>query len=155
MKINLRVLSLVVLCVALIVSVGCTSRIADFTVVSTKNVDIGEKYVKVGPFTGEDKAFVFLFPLGNPNLKTAVDKCIENGSGDLLTNAVVSYTYSVYIGPIGYTVKGDVWARAKHSDLLNKKELFELIPGVGGLELVSCNDTSNRQKVTSVNDLTP
>jgi len=135
---------------SLLAFVGCTSRVADFTIVSTKNVDIGSKYVKKGTFEGEDKTFVFIFPFGSPNLKTAVDKCIESGSGDLLTNAVINYTFSVYIGPLGYSVKGDVYARATVSDLqLHKDQLYELVPSLDGMELVSCSNPADRQKVSS------
>jgi hypothetical protein len=148
---NLRAASRILLYLSLTAFVACTSRVADFTIVSTKNVDIGSKYVKKGTYEGEDKTFVFLFPFGNPNLKTAVDKCIESGAGDLLTNAVINYTWSVYIGPLGYSVKGDVWAHATQSDLLyHKDQLFELLPGLHGVELVSCNDPADRRQVTSM-----
>src|SRR5215831_7677684 len=73
--------------------VGCTTRIGDFTVISTKNCDVaaGGKFVKKGSFEGDDMALMILFiPTGFPNLKTAVDKCIEAGDGDLITNAVLS-----------------------------------------------------------------
>ena len=61
--------------------IGCSERIGDFTLISTKNVDIGGKYKKLDErYTGEDsRGDILGIPLGMPNLKTAVDNCIEAG----------------------------------------------------------------------------
>jgi hypothetical protein len=132
--------------------VGCSQRIGDFTLISTKNVDIGGKYKQIeGRFSGDDSRGVFLgIPLGTPNLKTAVDNCIQSGKGDLITNAVLDGSYwSVIIwGEQKYTVTGDVWVKASMSDLLNPSEdLYELQASAQGYELVSLSGPSRVIKV--------
>ncbi len=150
MKAKITLLSIVAILIASFV--GCTQRIGDFTLISTKNVDIGGKYKQVdGRFSGDDSRGVFLgIPLGTPNLKTAVDNCIQAGKGDLITNAVLDGSYwSVIIwGEQKYTVTGDVWVKASMSDLMNPNEdLFELQASSQGYELVSLSDPSRVVKV--------
>jgi hypothetical protein len=133
-------------------AVGCSQRIGDFTLISTKNVDIGGKYKQVeGRFSGEDSRGVFLgIPLGNPNLKTAVDNCIQAGKGDLISNAVLDFSFwtAIVWGEHKYTVTGDVWVKASMSDLHNKEEdLFELQASAEGYELVSLLDPTRVFKV--------
>ena len=144
----------ILLCiVALVVPVfvGCTQRIGDFTLISTKNVELGAKYKKIDRFKGTDsRPEILMIPLGTPDLKQAVDNCIEEGKGELLTNAVVDvgwWTAIVY-GERKYTVTGDVWVRAGTSDLLNPNiELFELQVGPTGFILSSTVDPTQRLKV--------
>ncbi len=150
MKNRIALLSIVAIFIGSLV--GCSQRIGDFTLMSTKNVDIGGKYKKIdGRFKGEDSKGVFLgIPLGVPNLKTAVDNCIEAGKGDLITNAVLDGSYwSVIIwGQQTYTVTGDVWVKAGMSDLMNSgHELFELQAKPQGFELLSLSDPSKVVKV--------
>jgi len=146
---NLKVL--VGLLVFAFVFQGCTQRIGDFTLISTKNVEIGGKYKMVKRAEGEDKTFMFFFPFGMPNLKTAVDRCIENGAGDLLTNSVINFTNPILIGPFGYGVTGDVWAKATVGDLMNGDiELYDLRAGVHGLELISLKDQAKHIDVAYI-----
>jgi hypothetical protein len=131
---------------------GCSQRIGDFTVISTKNVDIGGKYKKMeGRYKGEDGRGVFLgIPLGQPNLKTAVDNCIESGNGELITNAVIdaSFWTAIVWGEQKYTVTGDVWTKASMSDLQNPGiDLYELQGGQKGYTLMSTTDPSRAYKV--------
>jgi hypothetical protein len=82
--------------IACLVVAGCTTRFVDYTLLSTKNVDLS----KAGTFrrtpnrvTGEDNRYWFLFiPLGSsPHLKTAVDRAIESVPGSVaLVDGVVS-----------------------------------------------------------------
>ena len=132
--------------------IGCSERIGDFTLISTKNVDIGGKYKKLDErYTGEDsRGDILGIPLGMPNLKTAVDHCIEAGEGDLLTNAVIdaSYWTAIFYGERKYTVTGDVWVKASISDLLNpNEELFELKANSHSFVLVSIKDPAKVVKV--------
>lgn len=68
-----------------IIFTGCSHRITDFTIISTKNVDLS----KASTFTrgktrneGVDKAHIILWiPFGRPNLKEAIDKSIEMTPG--------------------------------------------------------------------------
>lgn len=135
---------------------GCSTRIGDFTTISTKNVEIGGKYVKTGTFEGEDIAWIILIiPTGIPNLKTAVDRCLENGGGELATNAVLSTEWMTFIlaGSNGYSVKADVWKRATMGDLADPtKEIFELnLRPDGGHELTSVTNSNIRYKVFDKN----
>jgi len=81
------------LCAGLLVLDGCSLRLGDFTVLSTKNVDVSG--VKQGDrFSGEHCINRVLgFPLGEINWKTAMDQALEKGKGDIMIDAVVSYKY--------------------------------------------------------------
>ena len=137
---------------ALTVFDGCSQRVGDFTLISTKNVDIGGKYKKLdNRFTGSDSRIMILYiPLGFPNLKTAVDRCIESGKGDLLTNAVIEYnTWTVIlVSGLTYEVTGDVWVKASLSDLSNPGvEVFQLTVKAEGLELMSMSNPTHNIRV--------
>ncbi|HYM21382.1 MAG TPA: hypothetical protein VEW28_10330 [Candidatus Kapabacteria bacterium] len=138
--------------------VGCTTRIGDFTVISTKNCDVaaGGKYIKKGSFEGDDMALmIIVIPTGFPNLKTAVDKCIEAGDGDLITNAVLSskFWWAVLVGSSGYEVKGDVWRSASRSDIENPNiQKYTLVETPQGRQLVSDLNPSERLAVLDSNN---
>jgi hypothetical protein len=146
-----RILSAIA--VLLLASVcGCSQRIGDFTVISTKNVEIGGKFKKLDArFKGEDSKGMFLgIPLGVPSLKTAVDNCIEAGKGDLLTNAVLDMSFWTVIiwGEQKYTATGDVWMKAGMSDLRDgATDLSELRADALGYELVSVQEPSRVVRV--------
>ncbi|HHP5358594.1 hypothetical protein [Aeromonas rivipollensis] len=89
---------------------GCTVRVADMTVGSTKNYNINSaKFVKGKRVTGEDTYPVVLFPLGIPNVKTAMDRAIEQDKCAVgLTDVVVTQlNHSFLVGSIGFRVEGD------------------------------------------------
>ena len=54
---------------------SCSHRILDFTVISTKNVDLNGQFVRsTDKVKGIDKQHIVLFiPIGNPDIKTAID----------------------------------------------------------------------------------
>lgn len=142
----------VALAAAAVILSGCSQRIGDFTLISTKNVDIGGKYRKLEQrYTGEDvKMTILTIPIGVPDLKQAVDNCIEAGKGELLSNAVVESSFWTVIlyGEMKYVVKGDVWVRASTSAVPDgSAELYDLVPGPGGYRLVSVADPSKSVKV--------
>lgn len=98
---------------------GCTLRLADLTVVSTRDVSLDRKDLDRLPRTprvrGEDTAFWFLIPLeefgiGVPHLGDAVDEALQNGGGDVMTDAVVHYSsyWLVLFGWSSIAVEGDV-----------------------------------------------
>ncbi|BCV27247.1 MULTISPECIES: hypothetical protein [Shewanella] len=90
---------------------GCTVRVADLTVGSTKNVNLNSgQLVKGERVTGEDSYGVFLFPFGIPNVKTAMDRAIETNKCAVgLTDVVVTQlNHSFIIGTIGLRVEGDL-----------------------------------------------
>jgi hypothetical protein len=86
---------------------GCVQRLADFTALSSRNANIpGERGERV---EGEDMATIILFfPTGQANIKTAVDRAIEKGGGDLLVDGVISQKcWDVLLfGQCGFVVEG-------------------------------------------------
>jgi hypothetical protein len=97
-----------------IISTGCTTRIVDFTAISTKNVD----WSKAATFSrassrvvGKDTAHIIIFiPTGVPNMKEAIDQAIESRPGGVaLVDGVVysKFWWIPYIyGQTSYVVEG-------------------------------------------------
>ena len=108
-----RIKMLVSMCAAVLVLSGCTSRLVDFTVISSKNVE-GLRFDPAGKgarVEGSDSVWWFLFiPLGQPNLKNAIDQAIESaGPGyDALIDGVVygKFTWMLLTSRSGYRVEG-------------------------------------------------
>ncbi|NBA95521.1 hypothetical protein [Pseudomonas sp. R5(2019)] len=101
---------LAVIATAAVVS-GCTVRVADMTVASTKNYNINSsKFVKGPRVTGEDNYPVIIFPTGIPNMKTAMDHAIQQDKCAVgLTDVVMSQlNHSFLFGMIGFRVEGDL-----------------------------------------------
>lgn len=72
---------------------GCSVRVADLTLISTKNIDLNEARfdAKKGQrMKGEDCVFapLGLIPLGVPNLEEAVDDALEKGNGNIMIDEV-------------------------------------------------------------------
>ncbi len=93
---------------------GCTIRLGDFTMMSTKNVDLsrGANFER-GPnrIEGRDTIHIILFiPCGRPNIKDAVDRAIQSTPGGVALMDVVwrqegwwiPFTY----GQISYVAEG-------------------------------------------------
>lgn len=92
---TLKVLSLVLIATFLLT--GCTQRVTDFTVISTKNVDLNSKSLKRGAerVRGEDPIYmVLIIPIGiKTDLKQAIDNAIEKVPGAVaLVDGVVSFS---------------------------------------------------------------
>ena len=103
--------ALLLFIVTAFVGSGCTQRILDFTVISSKNTNLKIKESGKGPrVTGEDMATYFIFPLGQPQVKTAVDRAIEKaGPGyDALLDGVIYSHFNVFLlfGTFGYSIEG-------------------------------------------------
>ncbi|MGR8981097.1 MAG: hypothetical protein ACU84H_13525 [Gammaproteobacteria bacterium] len=83
--------TLLVLTTVLFLS-GCTARIADLTLVSTKNIDLSDTHLdaRTGQRqVGEDCGFFLLgIPLHLPNLEEAVDRALEKGGGNIMIDQV-------------------------------------------------------------------
>lgn len=75
----------VLLC--LLITAGCTHRIADLTYVSSKNISQDELSSAVSDgerVTGEDTAkIIVIIPTGTPNAEEALDRAIEQKPGGL------------------------------------------------------------------------
>ncbi len=100
-------------CALLLIS-GCSTRITDFTVISSKNVDLsrGADFTR-SPVRvkGEDKKrVIIIFPTGEPNAKEAMDQAIESVPGAVgLLDGVITKNgwYIPYIyGEFWYEVEG-------------------------------------------------
>ena len=75
---------------------GCSVRVADLTMVSTKNIDLSNTQLdarKGQRQTGEDCRFnlLGLIPFGLPNMEEAVDKALEKGKGNVMVDEVTEY----------------------------------------------------------------
>jgi hypothetical protein len=100
----------------LVMSSACAVRQGDFTILSTKNVEISRVDLKRIDFQrnleGSDGRFWFLFiPFGSaPTLEDACDRCLEAGNGDFMTSAVIYSTgWTVILCSWeSWSVKGDV-----------------------------------------------
>ncbi|MCS2169590.1 hypothetical protein MUU46_04530 [Scandinavium sp. TWS1a] len=88
---------------------GCTTRVTDMTLASTHNYNLnGTKFVQGPRVTGEDTVSVILFPIGLPNVKTAMDRAIaKNRCAVALSDVVISQLNHAFIfGRFGYQVEG-------------------------------------------------
>jgi hypothetical protein len=100
------------LCLFVIFTMGCTTRLTDFTVLSTKNVDLS----KMGTYTrglsrvkGEDLAFIIIFiPTGQPHPKEAIDRAIQSvpGAVALVDGVVYQKGWWFIFGQSGFMVEG-------------------------------------------------
>lgn len=100
---------------ALLLSISsCSHRLTDFTVISTKNVPLGQKSASLQKANqrvkGVDKSHVVLWiPLGMPNMKEAIDKAIEKYPGAIgLADGVVKSKgwTAIFYGQNSYVVEG-------------------------------------------------
>ena len=92
----MRALGSIALALSMIAGpLGCTTRLVDFTMISTKNVDLskGASFTR-GPhrIEGIDMVhMIILIPTGVPNMKEAIDRAIETVPGAVaLMDGVVS-----------------------------------------------------------------
>ncbi len=87
---------------------GCSSRVADFTAVSTRNITL-ENVLPLGSARGKHCVPVVLMPIGVPNLEEAIDRAIESGpaGSDMLTDVTIySHNRSFLFGAICIEVTG-------------------------------------------------
>lgn len=88
---------------------GCSTRIADMTVASTKNVNMNSsEFVTGNRITGSDTVPVIIFPLGNPDVKEAIDVAIEHDKCVVaLNDVVIEQSFFVFVfGFISFDVEG-------------------------------------------------
>ena len=146
-----------VLAVFILCTAGCSSRVGDFTIISTKNVDIGSNYVKVASQAdGSDiKPIIVVFPMGTANIKAAIDDILRKNDGDLVTDVVIdsSYWYIPYVfGQTGFTVKGDVWKKAKKVSQLGLEEKMKMVKTdlQNATDVYTVQRVGNKIKLTSI-----
>jgi hypothetical protein len=82
---------------------SCTTRVLDFTMVSSKNIDLsrGASFERgKSRVTGEDKAHWIILPTSNGSIKEALDRAIESIPGCVaLLDGVIStkFWYIPYV----------------------------------------------------------
>jgi hypothetical protein len=86
----------------LLTNAACTTRVADLTVVSTKNIDLSNVSIDTRQgrrMEGSDCAFWPLgIPFKIPTIETAVDRALEAGGGNLMIDQVTyarQYTFII------------------------------------------------------------
>lgn len=91
---------------------GCTTRLVDFTMISTKNIDLSRsadfKRAKQR-VTGKDEAMIIIIiPTGVPNMKEAIDRALESvpGAVALVDGVVYQEAFWFIIGTSSYVVEG-------------------------------------------------
>ena len=101
---------ILVLCALTLLS-GCSVRVLDLTVASTKNMNLNsDGFVNGGRVAGRDMIPVVFIPWGQATLKDAVDNTIENNKCAVgLSDIVVSrVNHSFFFGKMGYAVEGSL-----------------------------------------------
>lgn len=105
---------LILLVSLLLLNTGCVSRIGDFTMASTKNIDIRKSLHVVDMqhrVRGIDKKAIIILPFVDPKLKEAMDNAEEKAPSCVgLSNVTVKYGfwYIPYLfGEIWYEVEGN------------------------------------------------
>ena len=102
-----------VIVIAAFLATGCAQRIGDFTLVSSKNIDLtrGADFQRSSARVKADDTVPIILgiPVGIPNMKTALDHAIEKTPGAIaLTDGVVTqkvFSFLIF-GQMGYEVEG-------------------------------------------------
>jgi hypothetical protein len=123
-----RILFILAFVIPTILISGCSQKIADLTIVSTKNVDVGTNYVKVkSDAEGSNMAhIIIIFPIGAPNIESAIDDVLDKNNGDIIINARLEYQtfYIPYIyGQNKYVIKGDIYKKAEKLRSMSSEEI--------------------------------
>ncbi len=112
----MRVTALFLLVASCVLATGCYTRLADFTVVSTKTVQLQdldlEGVDRAMNVTGLSIKQIFvIWPTGKADIEEAIDDALNKASGDLLVDAVVYWKYwyiPLIYGQFGFKVTGHV-----------------------------------------------
>ena len=99
----------------LLVLTACSTRVGDFTVISTRNIDMDGEYELVGSkVKGKDMVPIITYlPLGSPSIEDAIDDALDSVEGDIMTDAIITHNvwwFYIY-GEQRYVVVGDVWKK--------------------------------------------
>jgi hypothetical protein len=90
------------LCLCCLFTCGgcCSQRLGDFTVLTTKNINLSNFSTKDNLSAGTERVsgsdvshMICVFPTKVPNFKDAIDDAIEQGNCDLLSEAVIRYEF--------------------------------------------------------------
>ena len=145
-------LTLVIFSIITLIMSGCTHRILDFTLISTKNVDLS----KASSFergkqrvTGEDLVhWIIIIPTGTVNIKEAVDRAIETTPGCIALVDGVIYTKFWWV-PYIY---GQQSAIIEGTPLIDKTLAINAndIPEFGKIEIDKHGKIKNVENISSV-----
>ena len=119
-----KIRTIIFLSAALLVA-SCSTRLTDFTVISSKNVEIsrGAEFKRGRErVTGTDvKHVIIVIPTGRPDVKQALDRAIESTPGAIaLVDGVISF-HSWFV-PLVY---GRQWYEVEGTPLIDPKLLKE------------------------------
>lgn len=97
----------------LLIFSGCATQVGDFSIISTKTIDMDGEYELVGrDVKGTDmRPIILYFPSGTPTIEGAINNALVSVDGDIMTDATVTFNlwWLVYYGEQRYIVVGDVW----------------------------------------------
>ena len=100
---------------------GCTTRIGDFTIYSTKNIDVKKSLHTVDTsrrVTGRDAKYLFVFiPLGQPNLKEAADNAEQK-----VPECVGLSDVAVRVGGWWAILTGQTWIEIEGNPIFEVKD---------------------------------
>lgn len=138
-----KILCLTILMMLSMFSTGCTTRLIDFTVISSKNID----WSHASEFRRANQRaqgidlvhIIILIPTGVPNMKEAVDRAIESVPGAVaLVDGVLSHRawYIPYIyGQESYIIEGTPLIDPRYaSEILEEKYRVTQISDDGSLK---------------------
>jgi hypothetical protein len=148
--------SIIVLGLTAFIISSCSHRVLDFTLISSKNVDLtkGASFVRgKDRVEGKDMVhWIIIIPTGTVNIKEAVDRAIESTPGCVALLDGVIYTKFWWIpyiyGQQSATIEGT--PLIDPSLALNSKE----IPTYGKIELDKKGEIKNVEQLTSNEYLT-
>ena len=102
--------------ITLIALTSCSIRIADLTMISTRNIDSDKQYKELKKYTiGKDRSLysiLFIGPLGSPDIEDAIDDAIKKvPGGEYMKNVVIreKYPFFLLFSMRTFQVEGDVW----------------------------------------------
>lgn len=109
---------------------GCTMRLIDFTVISSKNVQVPKANSQ--RVEGKDcGAWLLTIPVSTPNMKEAVDKAIESAGGDydaLVDGVLYSEMFTIVIfSQFCYRIEGtpiNTKAKTSMNELEGKNVMY-------------------------------
>lgn len=132
-----RMLSLAIVCFSFLLLASCTQRLADYTVISTKNVSLHIDKSEGVRVQGQKSYFLGI----GWNLQDAVDEALESAGVeyDLLVDGVLSYTQWPFV--FGVKVEGI----AIRSSMMKKS-----LGDAGYKEWLECQDVFNPNAIKSV-----
>lgn len=110
----MRIMKTVTAACATLALTACSQRMVDFTMISSKNIDLAraaEFQRGSARIRGEDvKPIIILFPMGEPSAKEAMDNAIESvpGAVGLMDGVITSHWWYIpYIyGQFSVEVEG-------------------------------------------------